>query len=681
MRESRDPQVDPIGERLDSWKEIAAYLKRDVRTVRRWEEDQGLPVRRHRHLKRGTVYALQSELDAWLRARTDVSANQGRAVNQDKETRRARRFWFVLGFGSATVALALVGFGLKPGPSGVAPAPGLWEDQPLTSYAGEEAHPSFSPDGTQVVFTRLQDGQSQSDLFVRVVATGNPLRLTETPESERSPAWSPDGQWIAFARIRGESESELVVMPALGGPERVVARGSIPWDPDLHSVIAWSPDSRHIVATFSESIDTAHGLFAFDLSGPARRALTEASGSGVDCSPALSPDGRTLVFSRLTSRGSSELYKLALDRELRTLSEPERLTNYGAWTTAPFFVGEDSRLYFLSGEPFRAGLWSMDFKRPSEANPVTGLQREMCNVAFSPAARRLVYSRVTFDQNVWKLEITSDGQADTLRRVLDSTRPESNPDLSPDGSLLAFDTTRSGSSEIWLSSPDGDNARQLTYLGNAMTGSPRWSPEGRRIAFDSRVDGQSELFVIGTDGSGLTRLTDSDHNEVLPTWSRDGRYLYHGSDKDGRWQIWRLDLDSSKTSRISTTGCLHGLESEDGQYILCTTDEASAEENELWQLRPSAPQDAQRVLPSLYWYNSFALVDRGILYIPRAENSTGASIRYRRWADGSDIEVARIEQTPGFGMTASRDGRRVLFSRYDQIGEADLLVVDGFPHN
>src|SRR5260370_14146153 len=52
------------GERLDSWKEIATYLKRDERTVRRWEKE-GLPVRRHAHKKQASVYAYKPEIDAW----------------------------------------------------------------------------------------------------------------------------------------------------------------------------------------------------------------------------------------------------------------------------------------------------------------------------------------------------------------------------------------------------------------------------------------------------------------------------------------------------------------------------------------------------------------------------------------------------------------------------------------
>src|SRR6476469_909468 len=61
----------PLGpeDRLDSWKEIAAYLKRGVRTVQRWERSNGLPVRRLELDKHGTVYAYKAELDAWWNSR------------------------------------------------------------------------------------------------------------------------------------------------------------------------------------------------------------------------------------------------------------------------------------------------------------------------------------------------------------------------------------------------------------------------------------------------------------------------------------------------------------------------------------------------------------------------------------------------------------------------------------
>src|SRR5688500_15644946 len=87
--------VMPAGpeDRLDSWKEIAAYARRGVRTVRRWECEEGLPVHRHLHRKLGSVYAFKSEIDAWrqsgaragrprpaARARAGPEAEEGRSI-------------------------------------------------------------------------------------------------------------------------------------------------------------------------------------------------------------------------------------------------------------------------------------------------------------------------------------------------------------------------------------------------------------------------------------------------------------------------------------------------------------------------------------------------------------------------------------------------------------------------
>src|SRR3989442_10368612 len=63
-------------DRLDSWKEIAAYLKRGVRAVQRWEREEGLPIHRHLHKKLGSVYAFKHQLDQWWRKRPAPGALQ-----------------------------------------------------------------------------------------------------------------------------------------------------------------------------------------------------------------------------------------------------------------------------------------------------------------------------------------------------------------------------------------------------------------------------------------------------------------------------------------------------------------------------------------------------------------------------------------------------------------------------
>ena len=70
-------------ERLDSWKEIAGYLRRDVTTVQRWEKREGMPVHRHLHDRMGSVYAFRSELDAWARSRAPAEPDVAPSVSPD----------------------------------------------------------------------------------------------------------------------------------------------------------------------------------------------------------------------------------------------------------------------------------------------------------------------------------------------------------------------------------------------------------------------------------------------------------------------------------------------------------------------------------------------------------------------------------------------------------------------
>ena len=91
---------------LDSWKEIASYLGRDVTTVQRWEKREGMPVHRHLHDKRGSVYALGSELDAWLQSRRPRPGEQENGqkseapvespVDQGRKPALSARYWFAV---------------------------------------------------------------------------------------------------------------------------------------------------------------------------------------------------------------------------------------------------------------------------------------------------------------------------------------------------------------------------------------------------------------------------------------------------------------------------------------------------------------------------------------------------------------------------------------------------------
>lgn len=104
-------------DRLDSWGEIASYLRRGIRTVRRWEQEEGLPVHRHVHRKSGSVYAFKFELDAWW----DNRRPQMGAAEEKVPNKRSLRLWWVIAI--VLVLGAVMAVWVKPLTSGLHKTP------------------------------------------------------------------------------------------------------------------------------------------------------------------------------------------------------------------------------------------------------------------------------------------------------------------------------------------------------------------------------------------------------------------------------------------------------------------------------------------------------------------------------------------------------------------------------
>jgi len=153
-------------DRLDSWKEIAAYLGRDVTTVQRWEKREGMPVHRHVHDKRGSVYALGPELDAWLQGRRlsldeqekDQKAEALLGAESDPRRRaivRARRWLALAGF--AAVAVLATGYIMSRGRAADASRPRIRSLAvlPLKSLSGDPTQEYLADGMTEALIGRL----------------------------------------------------------------------------------------------------------------------------------------------------------------------------------------------------------------------------------------------------------------------------------------------------------------------------------------------------------------------------------------------------------------------------------------------------------------------------------------------------------------------------------------------
>lgn len=160
-------------------------------------------------------------------------------------------------------------------------------------------------------------------------------------------------------------------------------------------------------------------------------------------------------------------------------------------------------------------------------------------------------------------------QGTSALRLTADTAVDYMPAWSPDGSHIAFVSTRDGHQEIYTMRADGSQQTRLTH-GSAHNSEPAWSPDGRLITFQSRRDGpRPRLYLMNADGS-QQRLLPIDSAAAAPSWSPDGKKIAFSSARNGRSEVYVIDIDGSGETRLTTSPSGHSglpMWSPDGKLI------------------------------------------------------------------------------------------------------------------
>jgi Tol biopolymer transport system component len=143
---------------------------------------------------------------------------------------------------------------------------------------------------------------------------------------------------------------------------------------------------------------------------------------------------------------------------------------------------------------------------------------------------RLAFTRSAGEIDIWSLPLDEHGgAAGPVVKAFDSSSSEFDPAFSPDGARVAFESDRSGASEIYVCLSDGSDCASVTSSDGVQVGSPSWSPDANWIAFDAAPTGtHSEIDIVSSSGGKPRVLMQGFGQVVLPRWSSDGRRIYFG---------------------------------------------------------------------------------------------------------------------------------------------------------
>lgn len=550
------------GRRLDSWKEIAAYLKRDVRTVQRWEATEGLPAHRHIHQLRSSVYAYGEELDQWWTGRQQALESPP-AANGVKSK---RALWYCVA-ASLAVTLSASWLLLKS----ERPDTPLFA-HPMTGERGAEAFPAFSPDGSRIAYTWWKEGEDFNDIYVRSLISDESQQITKTPSSgEMSVTWSPDGNWLAYIGRR-DGKRCIIVSPATGGRERVITTmNSFPLEVLPH-LLAWAPDSQALLFPDYVPGENIVAIHAVSTVSGQRWRLTHPGTGGVDTSPSVSTDAALLAFVRsATSDLSGRIHLAPFSGSLQSIGMANPLSQETRSASQVMWVGPGRRLaYTLTKLSMgTAGFWSVRTDRregPRLLFPFT--PSSSSSATMSAAGHRIAFTSSIGSVSFARLDFPADPSKESLLHShVGSASGDVNPNLSAKGDRIAYSSTRSGHPEIWISKTDGSQPIRLTQMGGPVTGTPRWSPDDTQIAFDSAVNSNPDIWIVNSEGGPPRRLTMEPSAEFNPSWSVDGKYVYFTSIRTGRHEIWKAPAAGGPAVQITRNEGFGGFESPDGKYF------------------------------------------------------------------------------------------------------------------
>ena len=405
------------------------------------------------------------------------------------------------------------------------------------------------------------------DLWRVPRAGGSAVRLTSGAGNETNPVFSPDGTQVAFT---GEYDGnvDVFVMSATGGVPR-----RLTWHPAPDAVLGWTPDGKRII--FS-SPRTAYSRFNEMFTVPADGGMEEKLPLPSGYEAAMSPDGQSIAYGPVQS--TTAMWKRYRGGQttriwLARLSDSTitRVPRTNSNDFNPMWAGD--RVYFLSDRNGPVTLFFYDVKTKKVQEAVANHGFDLKSASLGPDA--IVYEQFAgihlYDLKTGTTKdvpIRVDADLPELRaHFVNVARRLTSGTLSPSGARAVF----AARGEIISVPAEKGDPRNLTLTPGVMEREPQWSPDGRTITYLSDESGEYALHLRPQNGGGETvKIPLKPGFYSSPRFSPDGKRI---ALVDSFQRLWYVDLDTKKQVEVAQdhyqmrNGSIIGAWSPDSRWL------------------------------------------------------------------------------------------------------------------
>lgn len=411
----------------------------------------------------------------------------------------------------------------------------------LTLHDAYDSYPALSPDGRFVAFS--SDRAGNYDVYVMPADGGTARQLTWHSSGDYVAGYSPDGEWIYFSSTRADRHALWRIRASGGTEELVLDDDFIPGDVHVAARgIAYAHGSvRRYRRGYTGSSNEDIHLLRQGESVPER--LTDFEGN--DRNPKLLAAGQ-LLFTRETRRSfqfmAATVESQDPPRQLTQFSdvgaEEVGVSNSGEWVV----YQRMHYLYRVRADELLAAAGPGELLKLEPRQDTRGPQVEDRTFTEGMANPHMAGSVLVFELRgaIW----VSSPEGGDARRITEPGRGDTHPRVSPNGRLVAFQSTRAGTSDLWLVDVRGGEPRRLT-TDPANDFFHNWSPDGSQLVFCSERSGNRDIWLQAVDGSPAVQLTTDPAADDDPSFSPDGKLIAFDSARRGNADIWVMDADGA----------------------------------------------------------------------------------------------------------------------------------------